>query len=81
MKQISFEELQEITREIVGKLYMYKNVSILYDEKKARSLFNALCTTSIKEISNPCMIHKTENEFIYLNLLEERGIISITISS
>ena len=42
------------------------------DEKKARSLFNALCTTSVKEISNPCMIHKTENEFIYANLLEER---------
>ena len=34
MKQINFEELQEITREVVGKLYMYKNVSIYYDEKE-----------------------------------------------
>ncbi len=40
MKTAKYEDIQEILRKVFGELYMFKNVSVSYNENKETHFFN-----------------------------------------
>lgn len=39
MKTAKYEDIQEILRKVFGELYMFKNVSVAYNENKDTNIF------------------------------------------